>query len=544
MPSTISQGAPWPRNRIFEYSVEFTSPAGEQYNPAWIGGLVWSTYYSEKGSGFGALTVKFARPVGYDYQDLAFSYDVVVRYGLETILFDGQVRQIQEGITGGINTIEVTALGWGVVFGDDKLNWVFCDTRAGQWTSDPEASGSYRPDRFALDQYDRLFIGFRSRQFYETDDYAAWRYTLPAGQVLARVSATWELNIPDDWGATASLRVVTGEAEALLSQSADGSGTMDENVATGSPTWVEFRLVFTGSDGTVYAIDESDDGITWGKLTDVVIYAESTENVTGQTVFNKLVAVASQSEHGMDDSTARIEDPGLVLRSVAFETDMALEDIATWVCQFGDADNRMLAWGVAFDADRTIFLEVVDKTTVGYLVPRAAQVKATTMGDWSESYQKRYAVYTDPYGQVVRTADVEDEETIEALGGYARRADFQVSVATDSGVVDSLLALAIAEGGPIATKSSVEVSGFVLSANGGEVFCELMRAGKMVVVEDFRAREAALEPVFDLSDTYTAGLATIVEVDAIRHVVRISLGTEADTLDRFLAFLGELRGHG
>lgn len=533
---------PWPRNRVYEYAVEFESPDGEVFTPAWVEGLGWSTYYGPGGSGYGALTVSFPRAVGFDYRDIAFGYDVRVRYGLETILFSGQVRQVRETIIGGVNMIEVTALGWGVVMGDDRLNWLFCDTRYGAWTVDPEPAGSFRPDRFQTDQNDRLRVTMRSSQFYDQNDYMAVRYSMPAGQVLARVSADWELNVPTYWGGTAEMRVRTSAAEDFLSQTADGSGSFDENVAVGAPTWVELQLLFTAAAGTSYAMGDEEDDIAWAMLENVKVFAEDTTDVTAQAIFEKLVEVASQDEHGLDGSTADVDDPGLNLEPAVFDSDWSLEKIATWAAKFGDLGGDPLAWGIRFDAQRRIFLETIDRLSIGYSVRREAQVQAETAGDWQQSWQKRYAVYRDADGVVQRTADEEDEETIEALGGYARRSEMSVSVTTDPVVVGSLLELAIAEQGPMRTKSSLSVSGFVQTENQGDVFCELMQAGEMVRVQDFRAREAELAAIFDLSDTYTTGLAAVVEVDATNHVARVVLGTESETLARYLAILGELKG--
>jgi hypothetical protein len=533
---------PWPRNRRYEYAVEFESPDGLVFTPAWVEGLAWSTYYGPEGSGYGALTVRLPREVGFDYNDLGLGFDVRVRYGLETVLFHGQVRQVTENVVGGVSSISVTALGWGVVAGDDRLNWVFCDTRYGQWTVEPEMAGSYRPDRCSADQSDRLRLTLRSNQFYDQNDYGAIRYTLPAGQVLARVSADWELNVPTNWAGTTTLRVRTSAGENLLSQAADGSGSFDVNIAVGAPTWVEVQLLFTAAAGTNFAMGEDEDDIVWGEISSVKVYAEDTDDVTGDLIFAKLVEIASQSEHGLSDSLADVEAPDLALEPAVFDADWSLEKVAQWVTQFGDGEGNELAWGVRLDDQKIIFLEAIDKVTVGYSVRKSDQARAETAGDWQQSWQQRYAVYRDADGVVQRTADVEDEVTMEALGGYARRGDLQVSVTTDPNVVGNLLDLAIAEEGPMRTKSSVEVCGFVQSGGNGDIFCELMQAGKMVRVEDFRAREAALTSVFDLSDTYTTGLATVVEVDATRHTARVVLGTESDTLARYLAILGQLRG--
>lgn len=522
--------------------MEFESPNPQLFTPAWVDGLSWSTYYGPEGSGYGAMTVRFPRAVGFDYRDIAFGYGVRVRYGLETILFDGQVRQVKEAVVGGVNMIEVTALGWGTAFGDDRLNWVFCDTRFGAWTVDPEPLGFFRPDRFSTDQNDRLYIALRSNQFYEQYDYMSIRYALPSGQVLSRMSADWELNIPDDWLGTVQMRVRTNGPENFLNQVADGSGSFDQNVSIGAPTWVELQLRFTAADGTNYAMGEGEDDIVWCALTNVKVYAEDTGDVTGQLIFLKLVEDMSASEHGLSDDTSQVEDPGLTLEPAAFDSDWSLERIAQWVCGFGDSDGNMLAWGLRLDDQKTMFLETVDRLTVGYSVRREAQVRAETAGDWQRSWQKRYGVYRDADGVVQRTADAEDTETIEALGGYARRSQLEVSVTTDPAVVDSLLDLAIAEQGPMRTKSSLQVSGFVQTENAGDVFCELMQAGKMVRVQDFRAREAALTATYDLSDTYTTGLATVVEVDAVAHTAKVVLGVESETLARYLAILGQLRG--
>jgi len=112
-------------------------------------GVQFSNHYGEQGGGFGYLKFYVERPVGTAYPEFNFGRKLIIRKSINTYLFVGQIRQTEETSSKGKNKIEVTALGFGIISGDDELVRHFCDKRLNLWNTPSEVpKGLYRPDQF------------------------------------------------------------------------------------------------------------------------------------------------------------------------------------------------------------------------------------------------------------------------------------------------------------------------------------------------------------------------------------------------------------
>lgn len=494
----------------------------------------WSSHYGPDGSGFGYLMFSLDRKIGYDYRDIKFGYRVQLRKYLNTGLFDGQIRKITEN-QADPDRIDVTALGWNVTAGDDAYNWVFCDTRYMQWRGSETASGSFRPDLFDYDLQDRIQFKPRRGVDYSADDYTRVRYTFQFGEVAERIKFDYDVALPASW--PGKIEVRDSDGNVLFSKTATESGTGQNLTTSGSPTYFEVRFYVT-----LAGENTAEDGTVYANLTNVKVYGVEDVTLDGGVIAKKVLGdVLTATCHGLSESEAKIGSPGQVLEPSAFDTDLSPEQVMKWLCQFGDSDGQPLAWGVEMNDLRRLFLETMDLATISYVIQRDSALRAQVTGDMQSSWQKVYGVYTDDQGQVQRTSDRTSDDAMEDLGGYARRRGLQIDGATDETMVLEAVDLFLSENDRPKVTSSFTVRGDVFSRALNSIPFDEIKAGGMVQVRDFRAREATLTPN-DFRDSWTTFQLVGVEVDEDAHSIRLIPAGDQAGFERYMAILAQLEG--
>jgi len=518
------------RTAIVRPVLETYDHNGKQYRHLDAYGRQWSNHYSEKGSGFGYLKWSEDREIGYDYPDIGFGHRVTLRKGLAQVLFDGFLVKIEE-IQEDKDRITCTALGWSSLFGDDTFNKIYCETRLGQWVGSEEPAGSFRPDKFDYRMQDSIYLKPRQVDF-DTDEYTYVRYEIPFSSSVARIRFDWEVALPDAWPGKLEVRDSTGAI--LLSETATGSGS--ENIElTGTVTYIEARFYVTEAGENTAA-----DGTVYGQLTNVRVYSVDDEIVDAGVVA-KDIAGRLATNFGLDSDTSKIASPNVALDSAsAFDTDMTPEQIMNHCCQFGDANGNRLAWGVEMNDRRRVFLETQDTTTVKYIVRRYSGLRAQVSADWKQSYQKTYGIWTDEAGIVRRTDDQVDQDAIDRLGGLFRRRGLRLDGITDEDTVLTALNLNLSENSDPKVASSFSVAGHVYSADGGRVPVDELQAGGIVLVDEFRAREAA-GGIVDYRSRWTSFMLVGVEIDEDAGTAKLIPAGDANTFEQYMAMLTKLR---
>ena len=211
-----------------------------------------------------------------------------------------------------------------------------------------------------------------------------------------------------------------------------------------------------------------------------------------------------------------------------------------WACKFGGADNALLAWGVRLDDQRTVYLEEQDLTTVKYYVRRRSGLTTQVKGDLRQSHQKLYGVYTDSDRQVQRTADIAASDVIADLGGHYRRAAYKVQGQMDEATALRVVQMALDEGSMPKVTTSFTVSDQIYTATGKPVSVDEIQAGGIVVVDDFRAREATLA-----GDDYRTEWASFqlvgVEIDEDAGEARLIPAGDRQEFEQFLTKLAAMK---
>jgi hypothetical protein len=316
----------------------------------------------------------------------------------------------------------------------------------------------------------------------------------------------------------------------LATATASGSISI---TTSGSPSYFEVRFYCTEA-GENTAEDDS----VYGKLTDVRVYSLNVSTLDAEVIAQDIVDLLSAAGHGLSNSVAALELPGRALEPAAFDTDMTPADVLSWCAKFGDADGNPLAWGVTFDDYRRLFLETMDLTTVRYTI-KPGWATLERGGDWGESAQKAYGIYTDDQGEDQRTDDVERDDVIADLGGYYRRVALHVDGATKAEQVLEAVGLWLDENEKPAVSGSFAVKGGVWKPSGLFVPFDEILPGGLVQVREWRAREASLT-ANDYRDKATTFMLAGVTVDEEARTAELIPRTTSDTFARHMAIIAEL----
>lgn len=158
-------------------------------------GLQWSSHYGESGGGFGYLRFTLPREVGHDYPDIDYGYRILLVKYIRTILFDGQIRQIDEISGPDGDAIAITALGWAVVAEDDEILRAFCDKRLAEWATSSEIpKDPFRPDLYSAQSNALgLFLHANNNAEVSVGDYTDLTYEFFPDETAERFKADLSL---------------------------------------------------------------------------------------------------------------------------------------------------------------------------------------------------------------------------------------------------------------------------------------------------------------------------------------------------------------
>jgi len=516
--------------------IESYDTNGRQYRLLSASGIRYSNHYSEEGSGYGYLSFVLNRKVGYNYNDIGIGYRVILRKGIRNILFDGVITQMEEGHGDQGDTITVNCVGYNSLLNFEIQNFILSDARLNHWIGSEDASSSFCPEKFdhntSWDDGGTQIAGlqFKPRRNvdFETNDYVYLRYTFDFGETPARCTFDYDVALPGAWPGKLELR--DDNANVLLSVTATGSDTEDITI-TGATEYIEFRFYVTSA-GENTAVD----GTVYGRVTDLTIYS-TTDTVDAARVAEEIVGYMS-TNFDFSNDTSRLVATGYTLPQAAFDTDQTLAEIMAWCVEFGGANYAPIAWGLEFNEQRRMFVELQDLTTIKYVVPRSAGVRATIGGDWGESAQKVYAIYQDELNNTQRTSISSDTTQITKLGGLYRKEAIQAGRVTQA-QAEQAVAYRLSEVKKPKVSSSFSINGSIRTPSGAHVPLDEIKAGGIVELRDFRAREATLTPD-DLRTGYTTFMLIGVEIDLDQNTATLIPAGDRSRYERYIATLSKM----
>jgi len=517
-----------------------TNPAiRREYRLGTPSGLQLFAHYGPEGSGFGYASFRLQRTIGYDYQDIGYGHRLRIYKGPWRCIFDGQIARITERITeDGRGEIEVWATGWSHVAQADVYNYIYSDTRYRQWKSSETPDGNFQPQKFAYDLNNRIYLKPRrgAEDNYTQDGYYTYvRYTFPFGEPARRLTATYALSLPlvgDAGDFPCKAQIYAGETLLWESATDGDAGALDLSAAGAS--YFEVRLVYTDNLYEVSAVDDT----VYLLLEDVRVYSVDGNAFNTATIGADIVNLLAASYHGISNDVRRVADTGFSLTQAAFDTDGTPADILTWLCRFGTSAGGPAAWGMDFNDRRLLFIEAQDTTTVRYVVKAGDATQLERAGDWGESAQVVYGVYTDAAGEVQRTSDLQAASIIEQLGGYYRRRAVQLDNVTQLSTAALALATHLNENKKPRISGTYKVKQVRTPAGQRVPFDEIVPGG-LVRVDKFRAIEAEAESS-DYRNLTTTFMCVGVRVDYEDGSAELIPQSEGDAFQRQMRIIAGL----
>lgn len=509
-----------------------TAPVtGQEYRINDASGLQWFSHYGPDGSGFGYMSFRVKRRVGFNYADIGHAYRVRIYKGPWRCLFDGQLTRLSERITPDGGEIECWCLGWIHTANADTFNRVYRDNRYNQWFTSETPDDHFQPQKFSVETSSYLLLKPRQGSLQDDDfvldgDYTYLRYVFSFGESAVHLTADYKVELPGSFPAKA--QIWAGDV-LLWECAATASGALDLLATNGAATF-EIRFVIT-ADGDVSAEDDTVYALFWN----VAVSSTSISVLDQKVIADDIVQVLQA--HGLSADTQHITPTGFNLAQAVFETDQTPADVLTWACEFGDANGNPLAWGVMFDDQRTLFLEAMNLSSVGYVLDPVRAESIERIGDWAESAQIIYGVFTTPEGQVYRTADYGASQIIDRLGGYYRRQAVNLGT-LPSNLVASLLTTYLNEKATPQTTGSYIVRQ-AWTGEGRPIPFDEFIPGKLAQIREFRALEAEGDAA-DFRDKTTTFMVYGLTVSHDDGTVELMADTQSSDFQRQMAVIEHL----
>lgn len=319
----------------------------------------------------------------------------------------GRVENTRVGYPG---AFRFQAFGFYRALSDTLYTALWSKTRTDDWRPiTPQMSSAYRPDRWEIDNNNRLYIAPRENEYYDiTDDRGGLTFADPhlGARNIAVVtfdytvtlpSATWVarlLSYTDAWGG------VTVE----WSQSGSGSGSATVTLTSPNPR-LAFELFYNSAVETQWTGART--GSAFMRITNLRIKTTTSASVYADEIARALAdAVSTVNLYYLLPESALIQSPAIDLRDESYE-DTAPAQILDYLAFLGDAQNRRWEWGV---------------TTEGmlYFQPRNTEARVWFIDEGALSVERdldslansAYATYQESSGRTLRTADNTDATSI------------------------------------------------------------------------------------------------------------------------------------
>lgn len=412
--------------------------------------------------------------------DVSYSYAMWLRAQLANahlVISDGALTafegRVEDRRVEG-DRLTITALGYQRSFTDLPYTALWIDTKLERWRDvvpeDGAAVANVKQDMFVTDENNRIFIGMKKNQTYDTTDSAYFLYIPPSAAVAC--SFTYSLVAPANMRARLyainSAMTAATPLWTITSAGAVLNGTANLTFAATDRLLLE--LVNTGVNITYPA----EDGTDYLKITDLTVKGTTSANVYLDEIARALVAnVRGTNPNQLNSSTALIQSPSFALSNEVYE-DESMIDILNRLTALGDASSppRQWEWGVWDDrrmvvrprgsAGQTWYIDTADPTVEDTL---------------DSLYNSVYGVYTDDNSRTrLRTAMQTDSAGVARLNLTRRRA-----IDVDSAPQTAAVTAALQDSKTPPPRISIPVD-VIKDVNGGERPKYTVRSGDTITL--------------------------------------------------------------
>ena len=339
----------------------------------------------------------------YDWPGLPH---VVVSDSGGGVVWEGRLEDI-EIVAGGV---ALTALGYQRALYDAPYTALWSKSGTGDWKSVPQERSGAMPDRYEMDNNNRLYIApKRGESFLNNDHYGEMTYAAPhnGGRALTRLTASYDITLPAGWlAAIYSAADNYGSPVSAWSLTATGSqqtGSLSVDLTPNARVMWHIR----NQTGATYTVS-ADTGAWYARLTNVRLMSAAEVTASGiAAALAQFINVTNGDQ--LRGDAVLIEPTTTDLRDEVYEDALpaAILDRLALLhgCEWGVYDDRRL-----------------------HFRPRGGQrhwyVDVTATPQLQRSIESlrnsAYAVYRGDDGRALRTASVGDADS-QARYGLVRR---------------------------------------------------------------------------------------------------------------------------
>lgn len=275
------------------------------------------------------------------------------------------------------------------------------------------------PERWAMDNNNRIWFGLRAGETYNDDDHygvQVWRPPQSADLSIRvnEIEFDYDVDLPTDWQARVCIAqedfpgAVVGTVEWTLTSAGlplSGTGTVVTNTAPNTHLWVVF-LVRNNTGGNVTFGGET--GAQYAKFTNFRVRGTPSAAVYADEIITAGVSYAANLAGGY----ALIQSPGVDLTDEVFE-DTRISEMLSYLADKGDNQTppRKWEWGV-WESQAVFFRPQGDAAKHWYV-----DVDELTLDSTLESLVNvAYATYQDTNGRTRRTTLEYDNNSLLKYG--------------------------------------------------------------------------------------------------------------------------------
>ena len=441
-------------------------------------GLKFSTIYP------GGLfsTCSFFVPVkATEPNDFKAGYRVAIFTGMR-IIWEGVIDVVAYN-TGSKEGVLIGCTGyWGALLNRRRWNKIWCDTRITEdkwpWT----ITAGQQEDKFRLNRYDHIRITPVETGFAAYDD-ASVTYTLPTGQTVNRIEASYELNEGTQaW--QIDIKDVT-HGSAIVSIASSGTSTFS---GTPAADCVSVGVYFFNGSALTYDYDMD----VYAQLSGIKVYTEAGTPTLTEIVKDIRAQIKDLSEdETLIGTNTQVIEP-------AFMEHETIAEYLSRLAGYGDASLNAWAAGVHTSKESLIstykptlyYEQQRDLTDYEYIVSvgeidGGAEIEIAYDQIWNYIILR----YTDENGNDVTITPIDDTDLTDgrSVSTYGQR-DKLLNLRT-SGVTEAKLYarryLSLFKDPKYRMRKALKVRGYVRQKGAGKIAVSEVRAGMRIMIDDY-----------------------------------------------------------
>ncbi len=339
------------------------------------------------------------------------------------------------------------------------------------------------PERWAMDNNNRVWFGLVNGETYNNDDHyglMVFRNPHRGEQKIKQITYNYDYTLPTNW----KLEIMgydEGFASGAVEQTYTGDGA--NHTATGvsltlatPKDFVVFRARnATGGNVTVVAAT----GINYAKITNLRVKGTTSTNVYADEIAEGLVAfISTLNTSQLSSSYAGIQSPGLDLEDVLYE-DMTPAAILDELARKGDNQTppRKWEWGV-WDNQLLYFRPQGDGALTWYV-----DVDELILDSTLETLvNQAYALYQDANNRAQRTTVASKADSYAQYGLY-RRGVAQADKTTSATKADTARDTLLTDQATMAPRAQLTLYG-LFDATGSRYPLWMLRSGDTVSIRN------------------------------------------------------------